>query len=470
MLFYEPLFLTVFPAFYALYLLVRGTEAKKWALLIGSTLFYLWGEPVFVIVLLASTALDYLLSFYLGAPTPRLTRRFALTAGVAGNLLILIVYKYADFLADNLNLVLSPFGAHRLPLLHLALPIGVSFVTFEKITYLVDTYRGISKPAATFRDYCLFVLFFPKLLAGPILKYHEMRDQIASPRAVEWSDFGFGFLRFSRGIGRKLLIADPLGAFVNAIFAADPASLGAGRAWLALVSFSLQIYFDFAGYSDMAIGLARMLGFSLRENFDKPYIAQSLTEFWRRWHISLTTWIRDYLYKPLGGNREGEARTYLNLWICFLLSGLWHGASWNFVLWGAYNGLFLTLDRLFLRKALERCGTVIATLATLFIVMIGWAIFRSESPSHLFTFMSALAGMNHATNATEIPAEVPFTLVVGAFISLLPATTLYPALVRGYDNRAWLRTLTIAALVVIYVLSVARAVTAPFQPFIYFRF
>ena len=470
MLFYEPLFLTVFPAFYALYLLGRGSQARKWVLLVASTLFYLWGEPVFVLILLASTAFDYALSFHLGDPTPRPIRRLALAAGIAGNLLILVVYKYADFLADNLNWALAPFGAHRFPLLHLALPIGVSFVVFEKITYLVDTYRGISKPAATFRDYCLFVLFFPKLLAGPILKYHEMRDQIARPRAVEWNDFGFGFLRFSRGIGRKLLIADPLGGFVNSVFATDPASLDAGHAWLALASFTLQIYFDFAGYSDMAIGLARMLGFGLKENFDKPYISRSITEFWRRWHISLTTWIRDYLYKPLGGNREGDARTYLNLWICFLLSGLWHGASWNFVLWGAYNGLFLTLDRLFLRKALERCGAVIATAATLFIVMIGWAIFRSDSPSHLMTFLSALSGMARAATASEIPAEVPFTLVLGALISLLPATAFYPALIRAYDTSAWLRTLTVAALVVIYVLAIARAVAAPFQPFIYFRF
>ena len=470
MLFYEPLFLTVFPAFYALYLLSRGSQAKKWVLLVASTLFYLWGEPDFVLVLLASTAFDYALSFHLGDPAPRPIRRLALAAGIAGNLLILIVYKYADFLTDNLNLALVPFGAHRLPLLHLALPIGVSFVVFEKITYLVDTYRGISKPAATFWDYCLFVLFFPKLLAGPILKYHEMRDQIARPRAVEWSDFGVGFLRFSRGIGRKLLIADPLGSFVNTVFAADPAGLDAGRAWLALASFTLQIYFDFAGYSDMAIGLARMLGFGLKENFDKPYISRSITEFWRRWHISLTTWIRDYLYKPLGGNREGEARTYLNLWICFLLSGLWHGASWNFVLWGAYNGLFLTLDRLFLRKALERCGAVIATAATLFIVMIGWAIFRSDSPAHLTTLLSALFGMTHASNGLEVPAELPFTLALGAVISLLPATAVYPALVRRYQASRSLRAMTIGILVVIYVLAIARAVTVPFQPFIYFRF
>jgi alginate O-acetyltransferase complex protein AlgI len=470
MLFYEPLFLTIFPALYAFYLAATGAPAKKWTLLIASTLFYVWGEPVFVLVLFASTALDYALSFHLNGPTPFRTRRLALTAGIVGNVAVLIVYKYADFLAENLNLALAPFGSHGIPLLHLALPIGVSFVVFEKITYLVDTYRGTSRPAASLPDYCLFVLFFPKLLAGPILKYHEMKDQIAKPAAIEWSDFSIGFLRFARGLGRKLLIADPLGAFVNQVFASEPTSLSAGYAWLGLASFTLQIYFDFAGYSDMAIGLARMLGFQLKENFNAPYVARSMTEFWRRWHISLTTWIRDYLYMPLGGNRRGDFSTYINLWICFLASGLWHGASWNFVLWGAYNGLFLTLDRLFLREVLKRCGTVISTAVTLFIVMIGWAIFRSESPTHLLPFLSALFGRSHTSLATEIPAEVPFALALGALISLLPATALYGPLIRAYEKQRWLRALTVAALVLVYVLAIARAVTVPFQPFIYFRF
>src|SRR4051812_17706516 len=470
MLFYEPLFLSVFPAAYAFYLLATHRSLKKWTLLVVSTLFYLWGEPVFVLVLIVSTALDYALSFHLNDPTAPGTRRLALAAGIAGNLGILIVYKYAGFLAENLNLLLAPSGANRMPLLHLALPIGVSFVVFEKITYLVDTYRGVSRPAASFSDYCLFVLFFPKLLAGPILKYHEMKDQIASPPAVRGGDFETGFLRFARGLGRKLLIPDPLGGFANQIFAADPAGLGAGQAWLGLSCFTLQIYFDFSGYSDMAIGLARMMGFRLRENFNAPYIAQSMTEFWRRWHISLTTWIRDYLYIPLGGDRRGNTRTYLNLWICFLASGLWHGASWNFVLWGAWNGLFLTLDRLFLRDALARGGRLVATAVTLFIVMIGWAIFRSDSPAHLWQFLGTLFGTSHASAALEIPAEVPFTLIVGALISLLPATPLYPALLRGWETQAWLRGLAAVALVALYVLAIARAVAVPFQPFIYFRF
>ena len=356
MLFYEPLFLTIFPAFYAFYLLATGAPREEWTLLIASTLFYIWGEPVFVLVLLASTAIDYALSFHLSDPTPLRTRRLALTAGIVGNIAILIVYKYADFLAENLNLALAPFGAQRFRCCiwhsRSASPLWCSKRSPIWSTPIA-AHRGLPR---VFSEYCLFVLFFPKLLAGPILKYHEMKDQIAKPPAVEWSDFGTGFLRFARGLGRKLLIADPLGAFVNQIFAADPASLSAGLRMARTGSFTLQIYFDFAGYSDMAIGLARMLGFRLKENFNAPYVARSITEFWRRWHISLTTWIRDYLYMPLGGNRRGEARTYINLWICFLASGLWHGASWNFVIWGAYNGLFLTLDRMFLREALERCG------------------------------------------------------------------------------------------------------------------
>src|SRR4051812_3531725 len=243
MLFYEPLFLTIFPAVYAFYLLASGASAKKWMLLVVSTLFYLWGEPLFVLVLLVSTAIDYKLSFHLTEAAPPRRRRMALAAGIICNLGILIVYKYADFLADNLNLLLAPFVPNRIPLLHLALPIGVSFVVFEKITYLVDTYRGVSPRAASLPEYCLFVLFLPKLLAGPILKYHEMKDQIASPPRVQWSDFTTGFLRFARGLGRKLLIADPLGTFANQIFAADPATLSAGQAWLGLACFTLQIYF-----------------------------------------------------------------------------------------------------------------------------------------------------------------------------------------------------------------------------------
>jgi alginate O-acetyltransferase complex protein AlgI len=472
MLFYEPGFLFFFfPALYCLIIAINDrVAAKKWTLLLASVGFYVWGEPLFVPVVLGSALVDYYLSRRLVQTESKAARRGLVSLGVVGNLAVLCFYKYADFIAANLNLVLAPIAGAKIPLLHLALPIGVSFVVFEKITYLVDTYRGTSAPAPHFLDYCLFVFFFPKLLAGPILKYHEMTAQIAEPAAIRWPDFSNGFLRFTRGMAKKLLIADPVGTFADRAFAADPGTLAAGPAWLGLVCFTLQIYFDFSAYSDMAIGLARMLGFQLKENFNMPYTARSLTEFWRRWHISLTSWIRDYLYVPLGGNRKGELRTYVNLWICFLASGLWHGANWNFVLWGAYNGLFLTLDRLFLLRLLERCGGLIATVVTLLIVMVGWTIFRATSLAQVMAYLAALADLTRTGVAIEMAGDVPFLVVAGTLICLLPATPLYSPLRRLYDVNARFRALASLALLVLFILACARSISVPFKPFIYFRF
>jgi alginate O-acetyltransferase complex protein AlgI len=470
MLFHEPLFaLVLFPAFYALYLAVNHRrDAKKWTLILASLAFYTWGEPLFVPVVLVSAAIDYAISLRLSAGG-EIARRPLLTLGILVNLGILVFYKYADFLIGNFNVLTAPFGT-ALPLLHIALPIGVSFVVFEKITYLVDCYRGTTRPARTFSDYCLFVFLFPKLLAGPILKYHEMETQIADPTPAGWLDCKEGFLRFSRGMAKKLLIADVVSNFANAAFGADATGLGAGQAWLGLVCFTLQIYFDFSAYSDMAIGLARMLGFRLKENFMMPYAARSLTEFWRRWHISLTSWIREYLYVPLGGNRQGEWRTYLNLWICFLASGIWHGASWNFVLWGAYNGFFLTLDRMFLTRILDRAGAFVSVAATLLIVMIGWVIFRTTSIGELGAYLTALVPLGRPGATLEITPDVPLTVLIAAILSLLPATPLFPKLILAYEKNIILRRLAEYGLVALFVIASARAITVPFKPFIYFRF
>jgi len=470
MLFHEPLFaLVLFPAFYAFYLAINHRQrAKKWALILASVAFYTWGEPLFVPVVFVSAAIDYAISLRLAAGG-KLARRPLLTFGILVNLGILVFYKYADFLIGNFNVLTAPLGT-ALPLLHIALPIGVSFVVFEKITYLVDCYRGTTKPARTFSDYCLFVFLFPKLLAGPILKYHEMETQIADPAAVAWLDCKEGFLRFARGMAKKLLIADVVGNFANAAFGANATGLGAAQAWLGLVCFTLQIYFDFSAYSDMAIGLARMLGFRLKENFMMPYAARSLTEFWRRWHISLTSWIREYLYVPLGGNRYGEWRTYLNLWICFLASGVWHGASWNFVLWGAYNGLFLTLDRMFLVRLLDRAGSIVSVAATLLIVMIGWVIFRTNSIGELTAYLIALVPLGRPGAFLEMTPDVPLTVLIGSILSLLPATPLFPKLIGAYEKNIILRRLAEYGLVALFVIASARAIAVPFKPFIYFRF
>jgi alginate O-acetyltransferase complex protein AlgI len=472
MLFYEPFFaLFVAPAFYGLYLIINDRAlAKKWALIVASVAFYTWGEPLFVPVVIVSTAIDYALSQRIATATGEATRRTLVTIGIALNLGILVFYKYVGFIATNFNLFLEPLANVHVPVLQLALPIGVSFVVFEKISYLVDVYRGTTKPARTFLDYSLFVFLFPKLLAGPILKYHEMANQFADPAKVGWNDFSEGFLRTARGMVKKILIADPLGAFADRVFAADAATLSATDAAVGLVCFALQIYFDFSAYSDMAIGLARTLGFQLRENFNMPYISRSLTEFWHRWHISLTTWIRDYLYIPLGGNRHGEYRTYVNLWICFLASGIWHGASWNFVLWGAYNGLFLTLDRMFLLSWLERAGNLVATVVTLGIVTFGWAIFRTTSVEHLASFIAALGGLSRTIADVDMQPDVPLTVTVGLFLSLLPATPLFAPLQRLYNQNELLRGLASAAILLLWVLACGRAFAVPFKPFIYFRF
>ena len=471
MLFHEPFFaLFIAPAFLAIFLALndRG-NAKKILLIAASIAFYTGGEPLFVPVVLLSTAFDYFLSRRMENTTPA-ARKFLVTLGVVSNLGILVFYKYADFIAANLNLALKPLAGAEIPLLQIALPIGVSFVVFEKISYLVDTYRGTSKPAATFKDYTLFVFLFPKLLAGPILKYHEMERQIAEPGKVGAQDLIEGFLRFARGMAKKILLADQLGIFADRVFAADASTLSAGDAVLGLICFSLQIYFDFSAYSDMAIGLARMLGFQLRENFRMPYAARSLTEFWRRWHISLTTWIRDYLYVPLGGSRSGEFRTYANLWICFLASGIWHGASWNFVLWGVYNGLFLTLDRIFLLRWLERAGGFVSVVVTLVIVTFGWAIFRTTSVEQLSAFTAAIFGQSANILDIEHHPEVPLAVTIGLFLSLLPATPLYPKLERWYATSAGLRMAGAVVIVLLWVWACGQALSIPFKPFIYFRF
>jgi alginate O-acetyltransferase complex protein AlgI len=397
-------------------------------------------------------------------------RKALVSIGIASNLGILVFYKYAGFITENLNWLLVPRLTAEFSVLEVALPIGVSFVVFEKISYLVDVYRGTTQPARTIMNYALFVFFFPKLLAGPILKYHEMAHQFVDPARVGWADFQEGFLRTARGMAKKILLADPLGAYVDRVFAADAATLSSTDAALGLICFSMQIYFDFSAYSDMAIGIARTLGFQLRENFNMPYVSRSLTEFWRRWHISLTTWIRDYLYIPLGGSRRGDFHTYLNLWICFLASGIWHGAGWNFLLWGAYNGLFLTLDRMFLLKWLNRAGEFMATAVTLVIVTFGWAIFRTTSVEHLVSFLSALGGISTSTLEVDMPADVPLTMIVGLFLCLFPATPLFAPLERAYRSSEWLRLLAAFFIFALWVVACGRALAVPFKPFIYFRF
>ena len=388
------------------------------------------------------------------------------------NLAILFYYKYLPFAVSNLDWLLRMAGRRPVALMYAALPIGVSFVVFEKITYLVDIARRISRPAPSFSRYLFYVLFFPKLLAGPIMKYHELEAQLLAFGRNQGGSHLAGWRRFMLGVVKKVLLADMLASGADMTYAADPATLGCADAWWGVLFFTLQIYIDFSAYTDMAIGLAAMFDFRLNENFNAPYISRSITEFWRRWHISLSTWIRDYLYIPLGGNRVPVWRRYANLGLCFLLSGLWHGAAWTYVAWGAYNGIFLIMDRLFLLHWLQRLPGWAAMGLTFLVTMAGWALFRAKSMTQAGTILAAMLHPATASTALSLWRTPPMYAAAGvaAMLSFLPAMPGTMDLASASLQTAVGRMTADLALSGLFIVALAYVLAAPFQPFLYFRF
>jgi alginate O-acetyltransferase complex protein AlgI len=465
-LFYEPLFLFVFfPFVFTIYLLLKrfAGAALGW-IAIASCLFYLWSEPVFFWIALASAALDYVL----GNRINRYGGGIWLGIGVAFNLLLLGAFKYSGFLtADVANPALMWIGTMQLPVPSLALPIGVSFIVFEKITYLVDIRRGISPPAASFQKYIFFVFFFPKLLAGPIIKYHEIEPQLATMAPGYLGLVPLGMERFAIGVVKKVFLADSAASIADQAFLVPAASIGQVDAWLGAVFFTAQIYFDFSAYSDMAIGLALMLGFRLRENFNFPYAAIGITEFWRRWHISLSTWIKEYLYISLGGSRGPTWRTYFNLFVCFMASGIWHGASWTFVAWGAFHGFFLVIERAFAGDWLKRLPALAGTLLTFYVVLHGWILFRSTSFYQASSVTSAMYSMDGGWTIF-VPAQIGI-VVMGALLVSLCSRSWLPQL-TPILAMPWVRLASQVMLVFLFVLALGRVLAIPVQPFLYFRF
>jgi alginate O-acetyltransferase complex protein AlgI len=474
MLFYEPLFLFLFaPAVYLIYLLFGAERgARALILLIASIVFYAWSEPVFVFVVFASVAADLFVAQRIDASSPDGSLRGRwLALGVALNLGILVYYKYTGFLALNLDALLRALTLPGIHIPQIALPIGVSFIVFEKITYLVDVYRGVTKPARSVQLYALYVFFFPKLLAGPIIKYHDIAGQMETCPHAHINDFVIGFSRFMLGVIKKVLLADALASGADLIFAQNPAGLGFADAWWGVIFFTFQIYFDFSGYSDMAIGLARMFGFRLLENFNMPYIAMSISEFWRRWHMSLTGWIKEYLYFPLGGNREGVVRTQFNLWICFLASGIWHGAAWTYVVWGAYNGLFLVLDRIFLLKWLARLPEWAANLVAMLIVMVGWTVFRATSLEQAGALLSLMAQpWIVGSDSPYIPNYYIVVALVSALICVLQRVSVSIEGFRWESLAGKFAFASNSVLSLLFIAALAKGLADPFKPFIYFRF
>lgn len=466
MLFSTPFFLFVFlPLFFGLYWLSGSHRA---ILLLGSLIFYGWSEPVFLWVVLLSSLLDWQLGRKIVPGGVR--ARWWVGIGIASNVGLLVYAKYTVFGLQNLNGLLKWSGAPTLSIPEILIPLGLSFIVFEKITYLVDLYRGTSAPAPTLLNYLNYVFLFPKLLAGPIVKYHEIDRQLSKPTHCH-EDVREGLIRFIRGLAKKVFLADSLGAYADGAFNLPAESLDSSTAWIGLLCFTLQIYFDFSGYTDMAIGLCRVLGFRLRENFLNPYLATSFTDFWRRWHISLSSWIKEYLYIPLGGNRVSVFRSYVNLGLCFSLSGLWHGASWHFVVWGCVHGFMLMMDRAFWLRCSQKLPSPINRLLTFFLVGLSWVFFRCQDLSHSACFFKALFG-TPAGSLHEVflyPHQV-FFLAVSALLILRPLWQAGIAAKEETADHIRSKPWQLAWSAILFILCVARLTVGTLEPFIYFRF
>lgn len=452
-------------------------------LLAASLAFYSWGENLYVLLMLASILLNYgcgrLMFLYRGNKSPSAC---ILAFGIILNIFILGFFKYANFVVENVNILLTIFKLAEINLSPIHLPIGISFFTFQAVSYIVDVYRGKVEPQKNIINLGLYISLFPQLIAGPIVRYHDIASELIS-RRVTTEDFAYGVRRFLYGMSKKVLLANPLALTADKIFALPFTELSAPLAWLGAICYTFQIYYDFSGYSDMAIGLGRMFGFHFLENFNYPYISRSIREFWRRWHISLSSWLRDYLYIPLGGNRHGSLVTHINLITVFLLCGLWHGASWTFIVWGLYHGVFLILDRTAFGDITKRLWQPLQHILTLTIIILGWAIFRSDTLSdgitYIFTMLGAGKSTAHYSLSLYLDSKLSFELSMALLFSIPILAGIESFWQREFHNRTEKniillnsafeigQLLFITLLTYFTVISLAAGV---YNPFIYFRF
>ena len=474
MVFSSIIFLFFFlPVALALYFLI-GNRFRNYLLLTASLIFYAWGEGLYVLLMLFSIIINYLFGLLLDSKFSNSTRKLLLTFAIAANLGLLVFFKYANWLIEVFTTAISwqiPIFANHQPI---HLPIGISFFTFQALSYVIDIYRQQTSAQRNPFYLGLYISSFPQLIAGPIVRYHDVSQQILS-RRHSLRLFSSGVERFIYGLSKKVLIANPTGQMADKIFALSASDLSSPIAWLGIICYTLQIYFDFSGYSDMAIGLGRMFGFKFLENFNYPYISRSIKEFWRRWHISLSSWFRDYLYISLGGNRCGNRRTYVNLLLVFFLCGLWHGASWNFIVWGLIHGVFLILERGRLGQWLEKCPSYVCRFYTLFIVMNAWVFFRVEDISSAVAYLKVMYGAGaaatiHPTIALALDSHFLVVLITGIIFTL----PVYPYLRSNIGTaisvsplKIYLQPLWMSILLLVSCSFLANGV---YNPFIYFRF
>ncbi|MDR0971588.1 MAG: MBOAT family protein [Bacteroidales bacterium] len=461
--------------FLPVFLIVYHSVHKAWrnyVILLFSLFFYAWGAPKFIFIILFAIILTFYIVKALEHSENEKKRKRLLALGVFINLGLLAYFKYANFFIENVNDIIKLFGGKPAKWVDVVLPIGISFYTFQSITYVLDVYRKVHTSLNKLSDYILYIMAFPQMIAGPIVRFNTIADQIVK-REEKIDDKLLGFYRFSIGLAKKVLIANVMASQADLIFSSDYSLLSTPNAWLGIIAYTFQIYFDFAGYSDMAIGLGRMIGFKFPENFDLPYTSKSITEFWRRWHITLGNFMKDYLYIPLGGNRVKKQRMYFNLWVVFLLSGLWHGASWSFVIWGAYHGLFLVLDKMFLLKVLKKMGGFLSTILTFLIVVVGWVFFRVEHISSAFTYIGKMFSFNFAGDFYPQHAFIFmfFVAIIFAFFTIIKKGEKIKDFFFNKETYTLKQHYGLFALCLILLFfSVSFLVSSDFNPFIYFRF
>jgi len=464
-------FLCVFlPVNLFLYFIIKNRTWRNWVLVLSSLFFYAWGEPVWITAMIFSTLLDYLSALMVEKYQGTRKAKAFLVLSVTGNLLILGTFKYSGFFVENIN---APFGL-SLPVPKISLPIGISFYTFQAVSYVVDVYRGEVKAQKSFFKLLLFISLFHQLVAGPIVRYSDIAEEIEH-RQVTPAGFSDGVNRFIIGLGKKVLIANTAGELALTFLGTNYEKLPVTGAWLGIVLYAFQIYFDFSGYSDMAIGLGRMYGFTYKENFDYPYISKSATEFWRRWHISLGSFFRDYVYIPLGGNRRHLVRNLLVVWF---LTGFWHGASWNFIIWGLYYFLLILMEKLFLKKLLDRMPPVFSRLYLLLAVLIGWVFFWHTDLGEGFRFLGVMFGRAYAFTNSEVSIifrSHAIFLLIAAIVSTPLAKKMFETMKAYFEGNqggiAFMeRVFKPVVNIFILVLSLAFLVGQSYNPFLYFRF
>ena len=470
MLFCSLLFLFRFlPAVLVIYF-ITPKKFKNLVLFISSLIFYAWGEPVYVVLMLFSTVVDYVSGRMVGFYQDKDQRGKAklwVAISMVINLALLGFFKYGDFVVNNINHI---FGT-SIQALNLGLPIGISFYTFQTMSYTIDVYRKEAEVQKNIISFGTYVTLFPQLIAGPIVRFQTIAKQL-NERVHTLKQCSYGITRFMTGLGKKVLLANNIGLVWSEISKYEAGELSMLTAWIGIIAFAFQLYFDFSGYSDMAIGLGEIFGFRFLENFNYPYMSKSITEFWRRWHISLGTWFREYVYIPLGGNRKGITRQIINIFIVWFLTGLWHGASWSFVIWGVYFGIFLVLEKVFLLKVLDKIPRVFSRIYTLIVVLISWAIFIYDDIAIGTDYLKTMFGMGQAGIVDNTALYILLSNIVLFIVLLIGSTNLPSRMTLAIlGNRKTLYTVfQTSFIIVVFIWSVSYLVESSFNPFLYFRF